>query len=96
MPTVQHNGPLPLHAEVRDVYHVSEHETRRGRAKRGPLIDRGANGGILGNDARVFRKSLPPREVDVTGIDNHEMNSLAIVDPSAKVITQRGLSLIHI
>jgi hypothetical protein len=34
------------------------------------LVDRGANGGI-GNDARVHHVHL--REVDVTGIDNHEL-----------------------
>jgi hypothetical protein len=31
-------------------------------------------GGIIGNDARVHHVHL--REVDVTGIDNHELNSL--------------------
>ena len=29
-------------------------------------------------------------EVDVTGIDNHELNSLKLVDASARVITQKG------
>ena len=40
-------------------------------------------------DARVTH-IIPNREVDVTGIDNHEMNSLKIVNATAKVITQRG------
>ena len=41
---------------------------------RGALVDRGANGNIVGNDARVIRKL--ERMVDVTGIDNHELNLL--------------------
>ena len=55
---------------------------------RGSLVDRGANGGILGCDARVFLTHQ--RTVDVTGIDNHELNSLKIVDASAKATSQRG------
>ena len=51
-------------------------------------MDRGANGGILGNDARVILEHT--REVDVTGIDNHQINALKLVDASAKVITNRG------
>ena len=30
------------------------------------------------------------QEVDVTGIDNHEINALKVVDATAKIITQRG------
>ena len=58
------------------------------RSRRGSLVDRGANGGILGNDAKVILQHH--RSVDVTGIDNHELNALKIVDASARVMTQRG------
>lgn len=51
-------------------------------------MDRGANGGIIGNDAKVFHVHM--REVDVTGIDNHELNALKLVDASAKIMTQKG------
>jgi hypothetical protein len=51
-------------------------------------MDRGANGGIIGNDARVHHVHL--REVDVTGIDNHELNSLKLVDAAAKIMTNKG------
>ena len=67
-------------------YVVTQHQHR---SQRGSLIDRGANGGIVGSDAHV-RREHPFREVDVTGIDNHEMNSLKIVDAAAKVMTQVG------
>ena len=43
------------------------------RSERGTLADRGANGGALGNDAKViFRRN---ESVDVTGIDNHELST---------------------
>ena len=71
-------------------YIVTKHQQR---SQRGSLIDRGANGGILGSDAHVLREH-PRREVDVTGIDNHEMNSLKIVDAMAKVTTQVGPAII--
>ena len=44
---------------------ASNHKVKRSR--RGTLIDRGANGGILGNDAIVIFKR--DKTVDVTGID---------------------------
>jgi len=55
-------------------------------------MDRGANGGILGCDANVIL--IHAREVDVTGIDNHELNALKLVDASAKVITQLGPAIV--
>jgi len=58
------------------------------RSKRGTLVNRGANGGILGNDAKViFRRN---KSVDVTGIDNHELSSLPMVDATAKTLTDKG------
>jgi len=66
--------------------HASKHAIKR--SKRGTLVDRGANGGILGNDAKVIFKRN--KTVDVTGIDNHELNSLPMVDATAKTITDKG------
>ena len=66
-------------------YHVSE---ARSRSKRGSLVDRGANGGILGGDARVvYRHS---NTVDVTGIDNHQMTALVMVDAIGKTMSNKG------
>jgi hypothetical protein len=64
---------------------VSAHISKN---KRGALIDRGANGGILGNDAKVILTHQ--RTVDVTGIDNHELSQLKMVDGSAVIQTQKG------
>ena len=81
---VPNPGKTPLTTDPRYQYNVSTHQ----RSKRGSLMDRGANGGIIGNDARVHHVHM--REVDVTGIDNHEINSLKLVDAAAKIITNRG------
>jgi len=50
---------------------------------------RKANGGIIGNDAHVLC-THPGQEVDVAGIDNHQIDSVKVVDASAKIFTQRG------
>ena len=58
------------------------------RLRRGALVDRGANGGICGNDVRIISKS--GRMVDVQGIDNHQVVDIPIVTGGAVVSTQRG------
>ena len=55
-------------------------------------MDRGANGGILGGDARVIHKHS--HQVDVTGIDNHQLQALDIVDGIAKTTSNKGDVLI--
>ena len=65
---------------------ASNHAIRR--SKRGTLVDRGANGGILSNDAKVIFRHA--KSVDVTGIDNHELSSLPMVDATAKTMTDKG------
>ena len=84
MPLVQTGSPSP--SPIWQVYKVSKHAMKR--SERGSLIDHGANGGILGSDARVIYQHI--RTVDVTGINNHELNVLKIVDASAKILTQHG------
>ena len=60
-----------------------------GRASRGALIDRGANGGIIGEDARILQiHRVSP--VDVAGIQDQQLRSLKIVDACAKITTQKG------
>ena len=84
VPSVQSDPPSSI-PPLR--YHVTAHSIAR--HKRGSLVDRGANGGILGNDAIVLYR-YPHRTVDVTGIDNHEMGGLVMVDAYAKTISQHG------
>ena len=52
------------------------------------LIDRGANGGICGDDLR--KVSLTERSINVQGIDNHQLQGLAIETFGATARTQRG------
>ena len=66
-------------------YKVSTHDHT---SPLGALVDRGANGGIAGNDIRVITKT--DRMVDVSGIDNHEMTNLQIVTAGGVVKSQRG------
>jgi hypothetical protein len=65
-------------------YFVSAHNVKQ----RGALVDRGANGGITGDDARVIHQHL--RKVDVTGIDNHKMTDLQIMDTASWAMTNKG------
>ena len=87
MSSVQFDPHLPSECTVHNTeYTVSKHAIEK--SKRGSLVDRGANGGILGCDARVILKHQ--RHVDIRGIDNHEINQCRMVDASAKVDTHRG------
>jgi hypothetical protein len=52
------------------------------------LVDRGSNGGDAGNDVWVISKSH--RKVDIRGIDNHQLNDVAIGTDGGYVETQKG------
>ena len=52
------------------------------------LVDRGANEGIAGAYVRVIEKLH--RQVDVQGIDNHQMTNIQIVTAGGVTRTQRG------
>jgi hypothetical protein len=51
-------------------------------------MDRGANGGIAGDDVRVINKS--GQLIDVQGIDNHQLVDIPLVTAGAVVRTQCG------
>jgi hypothetical protein len=69
-------------------YCVSLHQ----QSDRGSLFDRGANGGLAGNDTRVISRT--GRLVDVVGIDGHQMPGIPIVNAGAVVETDQGPLLI--
>jgi hypothetical protein len=73
-------------AKVHDVmYQVSNHkQTTLPLA----LIDRGANGGVVGSDTRLIDKSL--RSVHIQGINDHMIKDVPIGTVGAVVNTQRG------
>ncbi|GAX13599.1 hypothetical protein FisN_14Lh370 [Fistulifera solaris] len=53
------------------------------------LVDRGANGGVAGDDVRLISRS-PHHTVDIQGIDNHMMNSVPIATVGGVIDTQLG------
>src|SRR5687768_3611797 len=63
--------------------------------RRGALVDRGANGGIAGEDVRIIAKT--GRQVDIQGIDNHCINDIPIVTAGGVVNTQKGevIAIMH-
>ena len=66
------------------VYRVRAYDTKATVS----LVDRGANGGIAGADVRVIEKLH--RQVDVQGIDNHQITNIQIVTAGGVTRTQRG------
>ena len=66
------------------IYHVSKHSS----SHYGSLIDRGANGVLVGSDVRILERT--GRTVSVTGIDNHELPGLDIVTSAALLDTNHG------
>ena len=52
------------------------------------LIDRGANGSIAGNDMKVIRNT--GQSIDLSGIDDHTIRNLPIVDAGGVTRTQKG------
>ena len=65
-------------------YSVSAH--RKVNSNRGALVDRGANGGLAGSDVRIIART--DREVNVSGIDNHQMMNLNFVSAGGVVQSQ--------
>jgi hypothetical protein len=70
------------HAHVS--YRVSSHHSRPTQS----LVDRGANGGVAGEDVRVIHKYH--RTVDIQGIDNHQVNDIHIGTVGGVVQTHHG------
>ena len=69
--------------------HITYHVAQAKQAKHGSLVDRGANGGLAGSDVRVL--STSSRKCTVTGIDNHEIPGLDLVQCAALVQTNHGM-----
>ena len=72
-------------------YKVSAHASTPTQS----LVDRGANGGVGGADVRLVSRSH--RKVDVQGIDNHQVNDLAIATVGGVVSTHKGdvIAILH-
>jgi hypothetical protein len=69
-------------------YCVSKHHTNCSMS----LVDRGANGGVAGNDFCVIFKTN--RTVDIHGIDNHHVTNIPIGTVGGVVNSQKGSIII--
>jgi hypothetical protein len=58
------------------------------RCRFGALLDRGANGTIIGSDMRIIETTM--KVVDLSGVDDHTVNNLRIVQAGAVTRTQWG------
>eukprot|EP00536_Pseudo-nitzschia_multiseries_P011038 jgi/Psemu1/27670/gm1.27670_g len=54
------------------------------------MVDHGANGCIIDNDACLISKDIPPRYVNVTGINNHQIQNIPIATCGAYSVSNRG------
>ena len=54
------------------------------------LINRGANGIVGGNDCKWIGGPVLPRNVSITGIDNHQMVNIPVGTVGAVSMSQRG------
>ena len=63
--------------------HLFYHVAQTKQAQHGSLVDRGASGGLVGSDVRILSKSS--RKCTVTGIGQHQINGLDIVQYAALV-----------
>ena len=52
------------------------------------MVDRGANGGLAGSDMRVIYKTH--RKINISGIDNHDVNGLDVVTAATLLNTSQG------
>ena len=66
-----HRSINSVHTQL--FYHVAQAK----QAHHGSLVDRGAYGGLAGSDVRILAKSS--RKCTVTGIDQHLINVLDVV-----------------
>jgi hypothetical protein len=68
------------------LYHINANSTNISAGY--SLVDRGANGGLLGNDVRILHQTN--RSVTITGIDNHQIGDLPIGTGAAYGLTHKG------
>jgi hypothetical protein len=68
--------------------HIQYCASSHRQVRPGALIDRDANGGIAGDDVQIINHT--GQQVDVQGIDNHQIVDIPIVTAGAVVKTQRG------
>jgi hypothetical protein len=72
--------------------HIQYWASSHRQVRTGALVDRGANGGIAGDDVWIINRT--GQQVDVQGIDNHQIVDIPVVTAGAVMKTQRGEAII--
>ena len=75
---------------VASVHKVQYNLSKHRRHPKASLVDRGANGGMAGNDVRLISTDSAGRKADVSGIDDHEVTNLPISTVAGLVQSDRG------
>ena len=57
---------------------------------KGSLVDRGANGGLKIKEVRIISNHNPPRYIDVSGLNSHQVKDLEIVTAGGVAPSYRG------
>ena len=70
------------------------HKTTRSGQPLFSLVDRGANGGVAGDDVCVIEET--GRRVDIEGIDQHQVNNIPICTVGGVVTTSDGEQVIAV
>ena len=79
------NGKVYRSVNKTVTYFLSKHD----RTHTQSLVDRGANGGVAGEDVRVIHKALD-RKICIRGIDNHEITDVPSVTAGGVTQTISG------
>ena len=69
--------------------HITYSISSTNRFHKKSLIDRGANGGVAGDDVRIISYH-PNKKVDVMGIDNHSVSSIPVATAGGVVNSTVG------
>ena len=67
-------------------YRTASHNTKE--SKIASLVDRGANGGLAGEDVRLIEKTM--RYADVSGINDHTIEGLPIATVAGVIQSHDG------
>ena len=88
-------GSISSHDSSRNIHIHQRYVFTRVNQSNHHLIDRGANGGLAGADMRVIHTT--PRQINIVGIDDHELTGLNVVTAAALLDTQKGpiIGIIH-
>ena len=78
---IDHNRSLPKKVCKHYIFQHANHTNNQ-------LVDHGANGGLAGSDMRVIYKTH--RKINISGIDNHEVNGLDVVTAATLLNTSLG------